>query len=888
MTCRIRLTLAAAAFVSLLSCRGDSVSPDVDGPMFAVSDGAHNGNNAFFFLPPLFKMPTVHPGTFNADLRPSVEICDLGIRPTTVPPPPRTCGANVAVFAPGSVVVSTTDESYQVNWHTDQSNLLLNHDYRIRVLVGGAELGFADVDPVSNGSQLKNVQTNEYIGLVDGRTLPIKFRIEDGALCGVTTTPCSAGTIDLETGGNVELVVTENGVIQEVFEVSVETGTTATFGGQPVSDVTFNVEECVDGGIDLDLRPFGRCVQVTTFFTETGGEGGQELALANAESEFPLVISTCRLEASGELEGLSEEAEGYITLHQQDGVTVRALSHVHPHCDVITRLNAAPQGLVRRGLHQLGDLAARLFLPQTLHAGARSAVINLGAGGGTRVLGTDCTTTTTPTARMLLAECSTTPSASAPLGVGPAFVGAARTVSKFQFFQPAIMIRDETTNNLTAATSSPVSKPPAVLVVDAEQTAVPVAGASITFEVTAGGGNFGMNGSTPITHIEVTTDASGIATVPTWVLGPEAGPNTVRASGKGLAAKPLDLKPFVPDIQGVNETVELPTPTDAHSVTFTATAGGGPDLVIESLSHAPAELSDGELIEYSAVVKNIGTAPVTRPAIRIDLVQEEGTSPWPGESTTLIAGGILGPGESVTLTRNRSLQLPAGIYRATATVDPDNRVPETNEENNGGTLQLFVSEGVPAINGVLGFAEWAGAQSYGPYTVNLPDGGTTTATIFMRSEPFACCTTMFVGVKFGMDLSSYELVTFGVRLDENADGTWNAGADALGEDGFVAQQRVRGARLDRFFDEFFNSDVGQGQRDDLFGGTNDGVSASTDGLAPTVLEMSHETNNSDKLDAVLTTDSSVPFALIITIGPSSNPAITLIPFEGPLPLFFVR
>lgn len=574
MNRRTRLPLAAVGLFLLIGCQGDAISP-IEGPMFAVSDGAHGGLASFFFLPPLFKMPAVHPGTFNPDLQPSVEICDLGVRPTVTPPPPRDCVTGVdpvAEFPAGSVTVSVTDEQYHVNWHTDQSNLLLDHDYRIRVLVSGVELGFADVDPVSNMGQLKNVQTNEYIGLVDGRTLPIKFRIEDAALCGGTTRPCSAGTIDLATGGNVELVLEDaDGNIKEVFEVTVEGGTTAEFGGEQVTDVTINIEECTDGGIDLDLRRFGSCLQLTTFFTETG-EGGRELELSNPEFEFPLVISTCRLEGGHELEGLSEAEEALITLHQQDGLTVRALSHVSPNCDVITRLKAAPSSFAQRGLRQLGDLAARLFLPQTLHAGSRSAVINLGAGGGTRILGTDCTTAPTPTSRgMLFSECATDP-ASAPNLVAAAVLATAKTTSKFQFFQPAIMKGVDGTTGQTAFVDQAVAQPPTVFAEDAQglETPVPVTQAFMTFKVISGGGNFGMNGATPITEVRVPI-TDGVAAAPTWILGSEPGLNVVRASGKGIATRPGDSKPFVPDIHGVNTSVELPTPTDAHFVEFTAT-----------------------------------------------------------------------------------------------------------------------------------------------------------------------------------------------------------------------------------------------------------------------------------------------------------------------------
>ena len=53
-------------------------------------------------------------------------------------------------------------------------------------------LGYMDVQPAANGSGLKNVDTDEFMGLVDGRTLPIKFRIETGVIGNVAVQPLEA------------------------------------------------------------------------------------------------------------------------------------------------------------------------------------------------------------------------------------------------------------------------------------------------------------------------------------------------------------------------------------------------------------------------------------------------------------------------------------------------------------------------------------------------------------------------------------------------------------------------------------------------------------------------------------------------------------------------
>src|SRR3989442_1214031 len=117
-------------------------------------------------------------------------------------------GGPVLVLGPKPMVVSS--EQYQVTWDT-KSPTLLDASKFYRIIVRGAPrgtmLGLLDVDPVSGG--IKNVKTGEVVQFQDGRTLPIKVRIEQGAF-GVTnpdhveqvvtnhiTTP--TGTVDVTT-----------------------------------------------------------------------------------------------------------------------------------------------------------------------------------------------------------------------------------------------------------------------------------------------------------------------------------------------------------------------------------------------------------------------------------------------------------------------------------------------------------------------------------------------------------------------------------------------------------------------------------------------------------------------------------------------------------------
>jgi adhesin/invasin len=87
-----------------------------------------------------------------------------------------------------------------------------------------------------------------------------------------------------------------------------------------------------------------------------------------------------------------------------------------------------------------------------------------------------------------------------------------------------------TTQSAIAGTA--VAAPPSVLVTDAGNN--PVAGVSVTFAVTAGGGAI-----SPASPATVSTNASGIATLTSWTLGATVGANSVTASVAGLAGSPV-------------------------------------------------------------------------------------------------------------------------------------------------------------------------------------------------------------------------------------------------------------------------------------------------------------------------------------------------------------
>lgn len=191
------------ASVAIAGCGAETPSaPPPVPPGFMISDAVHSGGKPhFFFLPPMVQAPAPT-GTFDPALAPEVQVCRMA---------GAECEETVAIFTAttdwGSerVRVSLEDEHYIVNWHTDETGLDPGKTYRIRILAGGVELGFADVEVAESARELRNVNTDEYVPLVDGRTLPIKFRVEEGFLASIAVAPEEA---TIEVGQTQAFVAT--------------------------------------------------------------------------------------------------------------------------------------------------------------------------------------------------------------------------------------------------------------------------------------------------------------------------------------------------------------------------------------------------------------------------------------------------------------------------------------------------------------------------------------------------------------------------------------------------------------------------------------------------------------------------------------------------------
>jgi Tol biopolymer transport system component len=121
-----------------------------------------------------------------------------------------------------------------------------------------------------------------------------------------------------------------------------------------------------------------------------------------------------------------------------------------------------------------------------------------------------------------------------------------------------------------------------------------------------------------------------------------------------------------------------------HTATrqFTLTVIGVPDLIVESLTHAPAQPTTVDLMTVTAVIRNIGNGTAGPSNLRLQIGGE--TSPPP------IAVPSLAPGAAFTATRQIFLDV-AQAYINTATADSTNVVAESNEQNNTLTDQFVVT-----------------------------------------------------------------------------------------------------------------------------------------------------------------------------------------------------
>ena len=371
-----RIAFLSLVLAGIVGCHADRALPP--GPSAEIQDAIQNGGNAFFFwLPPTVNQHAPSNQVFSRKLRPVVTIVDQG-------PAGVNChvGNTVRTFAGSDITVSNA--TYFVNWHTDQDDLHAECTYRITVNVGprlnSPELGFADVDVVSSGNQLKNVDTDEFIPLLDDRTLPITFFIGVGATCNpLGGSDCGEGvarpgenTLIVSNSGNAGVFL-RAGAVNDETTITIQSVDQRFREGEEciprLADQFPGTPETLDNGC-YDFRADPPLAVVNnndgTFnegFNATVGIC-PPIAAMNLDHETLDLIQIFRIDDLGE----------------GNGVGLPNVSAPFLRCDP----HFSPSFGSRPSL--FGDLArafAAIVSPRPLYAGTHRMMFDLGAGGST-------------------------------------------------------------------------------------------------------------------------------------------------------------------------------------------------------------------------------------------------------------------------------------------------------------------------------------------------------------------------------------------------------------------------------------------------------------------------------------------------------------------------
>src|SRR5437773_2249047 len=487
---RLALVVTAIAVLTV-GCKDQRIlqPPASQGPAYMISDGAHSGNHFFFFLPPLAPDPTalIHAGTFNPAISPVLEVWTLTGDPSRgAPVDCLTSGGNpVLVFGPAPMALDATNERYTLNWDT-KSPTRLDPNKFYRILVRGAPrgraLGFLDVDPVDQG--LKNLRTGEVVPFQNGRTLPIKVRIEDGAFG--STNPDHVERVV----GNVATTVTTNtgfsgasfpdnwlpqgaldaGINQVVLIIERIPVGPGTNDPTCLQSGLMEREGCYRFRTDPDLHDFGPFSQLVT-----AGVCFEAPDLIGNANGPPLELHR-RVEVEGAPAGPTIElAEAPATF-----LSCARFGPTPPPIGTIT--SGRVLDVARAGWHALVRGIGRLVTPGALHA------VDLGAGGRTNSFSR---------------------------------IGWARHVT---------MTKVDGTDGNSAPAGTTVTPDPAVcLTLTHHGVSSPLGNEPVTFTVMTGAGTVGGGGLNAVTVN--TAVGTGCAHAP-WVLGTTPGPNTLTAAAR--------------------------------------------------------------------------------------------------------------------------------------------------------------------------------------------------------------------------------------------------------------------------------------------------------------------------------------------------------------------
>ena len=313
------------------------------------------------------------------------------------------------------------------------------------------------------------------------------------------------------------------------------------------------------------------------------------------------------------------------------------------------------------------------------------------------------------------------------LTAGAVGVSGTITFSATGIVGPAalIAVANPASNAQTAAAGSAVAVAPSVKVTDSRGN--PVSGVAVAFAVASGGGS--------ITGPNATTDASGIAAVGSWTLGPVAGANSLTATSGSLGGSPVTftatgtagsagaLTIVAGDAQtavaGSDVTIAPSVKvTDANgnavagvTVTFAAASGGGSVTGASATSNATGIATVGSWKLGTTAGTNILTA-------------SSGSLP----EVSFTATGTAGAAALITINAGNNQAATVGTA---VPVPPSVKVTDANANVvAGATVTFAVAFGGGSVTGANATSNASGIATVGSWTVGAAAGiNSLTATL---------------------------------------------------------------------------------------------------------------------------------------------------------------
>ncbi|HLL46827.1 MAG TPA: hypothetical protein VK399_08950, partial [Longimicrobiaceae bacterium] len=271
-------------------------------------------------------------GTFDGSLLDDlvVDVCILSAAGSCDSPPVRQFRSTGSTLYQENIRVDNTRFFYLVYWNTGAGSVDPAKHYRITTRAGSVVLGYADVDVVNNSTELAAVDRTQFAGVVKGNWLPIRFRVNQGALAPVRylSPPqlSPSGTLvgtPVPVTVRIGIVPSPGAAIQAVRLAQVDAG------GQPTGDVAQLFDDGNlasgddikgDGVFSGRFSPASNTAQTLRYAVVTQGTfNSQPFSVKSEVAEFK-VLSTLPQDDLAKILGAQQKA-----LEALDGSSVTTL-----------------------------------------------------------------------------------------------------------------------------------------------------------------------------------------------------------------------------------------------------------------------------------------------------------------------------------------------------------------------------------------------------------------------------------------------------------------------------------------------------------------------------------------------------------------------------------